>query len=84
MLYSLFPYNVFGKDTCKFADENGHLEVLNWARTNECPWHQETCELTAGSSHLEVLKWALDASEENRDPEIMEYVQMEGRPPLES
>ena len=25
-------------DTCAYAAENGHLEVLQWARNNGCEW----------------------------------------------
>ena len=36
----------------------GHLEVLKWARENDCPWDEETCAGAAAHGHLEVLKWA--------------------------
>ena len=26
------------------AAEEGHLEVLQWARENGCPWDEYTCE----------------------------------------
>jgi hypothetical protein len=35
-----------------------HLEVLKWARENDCPWDEETCMGAAWKGHLEVLKWA--------------------------
>ena len=38
------------------AAENGHLEVLKWARANGCPWNEETCRAAASSGHLEMLK----------------------------
>jgi hypothetical protein len=31
--------------TCSRAAEGGHLEVLQWARDNGCPWDAMTCEL---------------------------------------
>jgi hypothetical protein len=37
---------------------NGHLEVLKWARENDCPWDEETCAFAAQVGHLDVLKWA--------------------------
>jgi uncharacterized protein YabN with tetrapyrrole methylase and pyrophosphatase domain len=44
--------------TCAFAAENGHLEVLKWARENGCPWNKDTCMNATREGHLEVLKWA--------------------------
>ena len=40
------------------AAEGGHLEVLQWARANGCPWDEYTCSYAARGGHLEVLKWA--------------------------
>jgi len=40
------------------AAEGGHLEVLKWARENDCPWDKRTCAHAAKGGHLEVLKWA--------------------------
>ena len=45
-----------GQDTCS-GGEGGHLEVLQWARANGCPWGKRTC-WSGGGGHLEVLKWA--------------------------
>jgi hypothetical protein len=36
----------------------GHLEVLQWARANGCPWNENTCWGAAQVGHLEVLRWA--------------------------
>ena len=44
--------------TCACAAEGGHLEVLQWARENDCPWDASTCENAAEGGHLEVLQWA--------------------------
>ena len=44
--------------TCAFAAEDGHLEILKWARANGCPWDEGTCEYAAHGGHLEGLKWA--------------------------
>jgi hypothetical protein len=32
--------------------------VLQWARTNGCPWDERTCLRAAEGGHLEVLQWA--------------------------
>jgi hypothetical protein len=32
--------------------------VLQWARTNGCPWNRNTCAEAARGGHLEVLQWA--------------------------
>ncbi len=35
----------------------GHLEVLQWARSQGCPWDEWTCACAALGGHLEVLQW---------------------------
>ena len=46
------------KNLCNFAAQYGHLEVLQWARLNGCPWTDWTCSWAAKGGHLEVLQWA--------------------------
>ena len=41
------------------AAKGGHLEMLQWARANGCPWIEQTCENAELCGHLEVLKWAI-------------------------
>jgi hypothetical protein len=43
---------------CAIAAAGGHLEVLQWAREQDCPWNHRTCMSAAAGGHLEVLKWA--------------------------
>ena len=43
---------------CQAAARSGHLEVLQWLRTNGCPWDSYTCMRAAQGGHLEVLQWA--------------------------
>ena len=31
-----------GPKTCTAAAKKGHLEVLQWAHENGCPWNEET------------------------------------------
>jgi hypothetical protein len=50
-----FPWDEY---TCRSAAKGGHLEVLKWARENECPWDWRTCAYAAEGGHLEMLKWA--------------------------
>ena len=38
--------------------QNGHLEVLQCARSQGCPWDSDTCYEAAQNGHLEVLQWA--------------------------
>ena len=42
---------------CTFAALGGHLEVLQWAHANDCPWDTITCKFAAQGGHLEVLQW---------------------------
>ena len=40
------------------AAKGGHLEVLQWARENGCPWNIEAVRANATNGrHLEVLEW---------------------------
>jgi len=49
----------FGTDTCSSAAMGGHLEVLQWLRTEEeCDWDENTCTEAAKNGHLHVLAWA--------------------------
>jgi len=43
---------------CAYAAQGGHLEALEWARRNGCPWDEHTCLVAAEGGHLEVLRWA--------------------------
>ena len=38
------PWN---EETCARAAKKGHLEVLQWARANGCPWDRYTCSWAA-------------------------------------
>jgi len=42
-------------DVCINAALGGHLEVLQWARANGCPWDIRTCHAAAEGGHLKVL-----------------------------
>jgi hypothetical protein len=40
------------------AADNGHLNVLQWAREHGCPWNIVKCEETAAEyRHHEVVQW---------------------------
>ena len=43
---------------CAEAAKRGHLEMLQWARTNGCPWNKMTCAWGARGGHFEMLQWA--------------------------
>ena len=50
------------RDTCSAAALGGHLEVLQWACANGCPWDirtwdSNTCASAAMGGHLDVLQW---------------------------
>ncbi len=42
------------------AAREGHLEVLQWARDQGCPWDKWTCASATQGGHLEVLQWAIE------------------------
>jgi hypothetical protein len=45
-------------DYCSSVAMVGRLDILKWARENECPWNEYTCAMAAKGGHLEILKWA--------------------------
>ena len=76
---------------CSSATENGHLEVLKWARARQCSWDEETCSATARNGHLEVLKWArenaclcyekiFEDGRRNGNPALMHYLEYQDCP----
>ena len=70
-------------DVLRDAAKGGHLEVLKWARANDCPWGALTCAWAAKCGHLEVLQWA----RENGCPwneDTCWAVCGEGRPPRDA
>jgi hypothetical protein len=48
----------WGEETCAYAADKGHLEVLQWLRSEGCPWDERTCMFAATGGHLETLQWA--------------------------
>lgn len=36
----------------------GHLDVLQWARSQDCPWDEETCIEATKNDHFEIFQWA--------------------------
>jgi len=39
--------------------QEGHLEVLKWARAKGCDWNPNTCKIASAEGHLDVLRWAV-------------------------
>eukprot|EP00611_Tribonema_gayanum_P019784 TRINITY_DN3494_c0_g2_i1.p1 TRINITY_DN3494_c0_g2~~TRINITY_DN3494_c0_g2_i1.p1 ORF type:complete len:359 (-),score=31.87 TRINITY_DN3494_c0_g2_i1:256-1332(-) len=42
---------------CAAAAEGGHLHVLQWLRTINCPWDASTCAAAARRGDLTVVQW---------------------------
>ncbi len=45
---------------CYYSAKYGNLDILKWARKNNCVWNACTCSNAAKYGHLEILKWALE------------------------
>jgi hypothetical protein len=43
------------------AAENGHLAVLQWARSQGCPWNKQTNDAAEINGHRAVLEWIWDS-----------------------
>ena len=46
------------KRTCALAAEGGHLETLQWLRSQRCAWDEDTCTWAASYGRLKCLQWA--------------------------
>ena len=74
-------------DPCAYAAFGGKLKVLQWLRSNGCPWNSRTCENAARLGRFKTLCWALengcpwDVEECYRtaDHEIKEWIDSTGR-----
>ena len=44
--------------TCTRAVGGGHLEVLEWARENKCPWDCNVLRRAEARGHDRVAAWA--------------------------
>ena len=42
---------------CYYAAKTGQLDVLQWARQNNCYWTVWTCTDAAENGHLHILQW---------------------------
>ena len=84
---------VWDEDTCGWAAQGGHLEVMKWLRAKGCPWNEETSIDAAFGGHLEVLQWmraqdppcpwnsdvCLDAAEQGH-LDVLRWVRSQGCP----
>ena len=41
-----------------YAARGGNLQLVQWLRSNGCPWGQDTCYEAVNEGHVEVLRWA--------------------------
>jgi hypothetical protein len=48
------------EDATTQAAINGHLEILQYLRQNECPWDENTLEGAVREKHWEVAVWAAE------------------------
>ena len=51
------------EETCEYAAEGGHLEVLRWARANGCPEPESIDDSDSSSA------WSDDGSTDDEDDE---------------
>ena len=48
---------LWDEQTCNWAAQGGHLELVKWLRAKGCPWGTTTSANAAFGGHLEVLQW---------------------------
>jgi len=43
---------------CLWRAPGGHLETLQWARENHCPWNKDIVRARAAEGgHMDMLRW---------------------------
>ncbi|QDZ24142.1 hypothetical protein HOP50_12g66800 [Chloropicon primus] len=47
----------FNEWTCANAAQGGHIEILQWLRSEGCPWDEQTCAAAAYKGQLHCLQW---------------------------
>lgn len=60
-------------EVCHFAAEAGNLEVLKWAKMNECSSDKITARSAAVNGHLEILKWVGWENNSSSDEWVFAY-----------
>jgi len=65
------------EDTCAAASQNGHLDCLQYARGNGCPWNVSIYLLAAGNGHLSCMQYAFEQGLE-WDAEVCPYASGNG------
>ena len=60
--WSNVPENIkpdlFDFDMCADAAFGGHMETLQWLRSQGCPWDERVCGGAAHNGDLNMLQWA--------------------------
>jgi hypothetical protein len=51
-------YDIPSSLVCHGIAAEGSLDVLKWARSNNCYWDFQVCAEAIVNGHLEILKWA--------------------------
>jgi hypothetical protein len=51
-------YTCLDAQICAYAAMNGQLELMKWARQNDCPWDMWTCTYAQVWDHRDILQWA--------------------------
>ncbi len=51
----IYKYDI---EICWNAAKFNRLNILKWARKNDCPWDERTCSKAAQFGHLDCLQWA--------------------------
>jgi|SRR5579872_7073345 len=57
IVFSLNNWYIKNK-ICTNAAYDGYLEILKWARENNCNWNSNVCICAAWNGHLNIIKWA--------------------------
>jgi hypothetical protein len=60
LLKWLFDKKVKGGRICYYASKNNNLELLKYARENNCSWDSHTTNNALKNNNLEMLKYAVD------------------------
>jgi hypothetical protein len=51
----------FTEHTMAFAALNGHLQLCQWLRAQQCPWDCIVAHVAAAGNHFEILRWLIES-----------------------
>ena len=62
---------------CEAAAYSGNLEMLQWLRSQDCPWNEHTCRAAMNIENQEMWRWVIE--NDCPEPRSHDYVAKKAR-----